>query len=729
MDSDSEPENFESGPSDSRGNEYFIGGIQPKTPKKVVRDYFAQFGDIRELRLMRDKMTKRFRGFGFISYNSVREGLVLEDMQHHLAGANIQIKKALSKETTQNILLDEKDRKLFVNGLHADTQEPEILAYFEQFGDVENVKVIREKGTQKSRGFAFLLYKSVESAAKLLAAPGPHVVAECSLEVHPSINKEELKEASTPMTASASRDQTETSRVGSQVSNSIASAGQKKVEPDKAKALTAVSEGYAHGYLALATKRAEKLEKTFQTANNKPRRTAKEQPHDFSGATYGPSDYSSSSTLSKISHPKENPEMLQLLARFKTGEIDEATMLWEISRLTKHSTSGYPKQPPTSFTQPPYYPPHYQPPFSQEPGYQGYPYYPPLQPTQPFGQQSAYPPYFNYPNAYPRHPYNPADEQAQHPPYLPPQYQPPAFRQPDDHVRSSQQQIFGSGFLTAANGAAPNPCHPTPYGVPTPNPKPHFKHSTAFPATSNLEYPPLPTMQPQAHPFVLDQRFDHNGYPPAGHQHPPHSRSLQFAQPRGSPEDTLNFSSNKPHTYQLNGGPTQQIQSASKPKKGSDTLYEQESDAYDGDSILESSIFDLKIQMEHEAEKFKSEPVKPQAAAALFGSKKAETTNQNQNQSQDSRKPPQQKKPGQPQADSLLLSEEEEDDKQIESLFGFQVVEEGLPLPTRPLQKASNDTSCMKFLKRKSKLSEAWSQPQGTGMLHSDQPRPKQSKK
>jgi len=47
--------------------------------------------------------------------------------------------------------------KLFVGGLAFSTSENHLLSYFQNFGKVENTIVMREKLTQRGRGFGFVL--------------------------------------------------------------------------------------------------------------------------------------------------------------------------------------------------------------------------------------------------------------------------------------------------------------------------------------------------------------------------------------------------------------------------------------------------------------------------------------------------------------------------------------------------------------------------------------------
>ena len=58
---------------------------------------------------------------------------------------------------------NEEDRKMFVGGLPQDVSQDDLKEYFEAFGELESVKLKMDPMTGRSRGFAFLLYKDVES--------------------------------------------------------------------------------------------------------------------------------------------------------------------------------------------------------------------------------------------------------------------------------------------------------------------------------------------------------------------------------------------------------------------------------------------------------------------------------------------------------------------------------------------------------------------------------------
>jgi squid-like protein len=64
----------------------------------------------------------------------------------------------------------EDDRKLFAGGLPQDAKEAQIKEHFGQFGEIETVTLKTDMATGRSRGFCFIVYKSVDSLEAAVAA-------------------------------------------------------------------------------------------------------------------------------------------------------------------------------------------------------------------------------------------------------------------------------------------------------------------------------------------------------------------------------------------------------------------------------------------------------------------------------------------------------------------------------------------------------------------------------
>jgi len=64
---------------------------------------------------------------------------------------------------TSELLPDEDDRKLFVGGLPQDAKQEDISAHFQTFGEIDNINIKTDPATGRSRGFAFVVFKTIQS--------------------------------------------------------------------------------------------------------------------------------------------------------------------------------------------------------------------------------------------------------------------------------------------------------------------------------------------------------------------------------------------------------------------------------------------------------------------------------------------------------------------------------------------------------------------------------------
>ncbi|CAB4061596.1 SQD [Lepeophtheirus salmonis] len=73
-------------------------------------------------------------------------------------------------DTSVEATNDEDDRKLFVGGLPQDAKDCDIKEHFEGFGEIESINIKTDPQTGRSRGFAFVVFKSLEGLEKAVSA-------------------------------------------------------------------------------------------------------------------------------------------------------------------------------------------------------------------------------------------------------------------------------------------------------------------------------------------------------------------------------------------------------------------------------------------------------------------------------------------------------------------------------------------------------------------------------
>merc|ERR1719367_2308562 len=168
--------------SDSAPGKLFVGGLSWQTSQEKLRDYFCQFGTVTDVLVMKDPVTQRSRGFGFITFSSPDSvDRVLSVSSHSLGGKKIDPKHATPKSKSKA----NKTKKIFVGGVSQETSADEVKAYFNQFGKVEEAVMLMDQQTKRHRGFGFVTFENEETVDRV-----------CEIHFHTIKNKKvECKKA------------------------------------------------------------------------------------------------------------------------------------------------------------------------------------------------------------------------------------------------------------------------------------------------------------------------------------------------------------------------------------------------------------------------------------------------------------------------------------------------------------------------------------------------------
>ncbi|XP_053135831.1 RNA-binding protein Musashi homolog 1 isoform X4 [Hemicordylus capensis] len=144
----------------------FIGGLSWQTTQEGLREYFCQFGEVKECLVMRDPLTKRSRGFGFVTFmDQAGVDKVLAQSRHELDSKTIDPKVAFPRRAQPKMVT--RTKKIFVGGLSVNTTVEDVKQYFEQFGKVDDAMLMFDKTTNRHRGFGFVTFESEDIVEKV----------------------------------------------------------------------------------------------------------------------------------------------------------------------------------------------------------------------------------------------------------------------------------------------------------------------------------------------------------------------------------------------------------------------------------------------------------------------------------------------------------------------------------------------------------------------------------
>ncbi|XP_032593242.1 ribonucleoprotein RB97D isoform X2 [Drosophila grimshawi] len=178
----------QSGDIESENSEHlrriFVGGLSLNTTAETMRHFFSQFGDVADAIVMRDPISNRSRCFGFVTFV---EAASVENVQrtrpHIVDGKTVETKRAFPRHQfskSMGHLSNIRTNKIFIGGLRDCHDETTLREYFAQFGNINSVKVLLDKETGRIRGFGFLEFEDIASAARAL---GKHLIGCKMVEV------------------------------------------------------------------------------------------------------------------------------------------------------------------------------------------------------------------------------------------------------------------------------------------------------------------------------------------------------------------------------------------------------------------------------------------------------------------------------------------------------------------------------------------------------------------
>ncbi|XP_018581349.1 heterogeneous nuclear ribonucleoprotein A1 isoform X2 [Scleropages formosus] len=144
---------------------------------------------------MRDPNTKRSRGFGFVTYSSVKEvDAAMAARPHKVDGRVVEPKRAVSREDSCRPGAHMTVKKIFVGGIKEDTEEHHLRDYFDQFGKIEVIEIMTDRATGKKRGFAFVTFDDHDSVDRIVIQKY-HTVNGHNCEVRKALSKQEMTSA------------------------------------------------------------------------------------------------------------------------------------------------------------------------------------------------------------------------------------------------------------------------------------------------------------------------------------------------------------------------------------------------------------------------------------------------------------------------------------------------------------------------------------------------------
>jgi len=197
----------------------FIKGLKTSINQRDLINYLRNFGNDNEFAVeLTTNKNKKHRGFAFVNISSQNMYNKLMNQEHTITGAKLEISDAKTKETIidEEKKLKEDPRKIFYGGIPHDTTKEQLLAYFEKYGEIEDLN-LTFKRENKGKGFGFLLFKNGDSMKKVLEDFNDHSINgkwfECQLAKPKFAENYDCNETDHVVEIAISRKQSDSSKL------------------------------------------------------------------------------------------------------------------------------------------------------------------------------------------------------------------------------------------------------------------------------------------------------------------------------------------------------------------------------------------------------------------------------------------------------------------------------------------------------------------------------------
>ncbi|XP_077989154.1 uncharacterized protein LOC144443520 isoform X2 [Glandiceps talaboti] len=147
----------------------FVGGLSWESSKDSLEAYFMKYGEVIDCVIMKDPVSGRSRGFGFVKFKDEScVQTVLSRGPHVLDNRTIDPKACTPRSQQQKSKqFTGRVKKVFIGGIPPNCSEADVKTYFSEYGNVEEFTMMYDQEQKRPRGFGFLSFESEEAVEKV----------------------------------------------------------------------------------------------------------------------------------------------------------------------------------------------------------------------------------------------------------------------------------------------------------------------------------------------------------------------------------------------------------------------------------------------------------------------------------------------------------------------------------------------------------------------------------
>ncbi|XP_070491839.1 RNA-binding protein 39 [Chironomus tepperi] len=164
-------------PEERDSRTIFCMQLSQRVRARDLEEFFSSVGKVRDVRLITCNKTKRFKGIAYVEFKDPESvALALGLSGQRLLGIPISVQHTQAEKnrlanTTPPAppkLPVQGPMRLYVGSLHFNITEDMLRGIFEPFGKIDNIQLIMDAETGRSKGYGFITFHNADDAKKAL---------------------------------------------------------------------------------------------------------------------------------------------------------------------------------------------------------------------------------------------------------------------------------------------------------------------------------------------------------------------------------------------------------------------------------------------------------------------------------------------------------------------------------------------------------------------------------
>ncbi|XP_067652286.1 RNA-binding protein 39-like isoform X2 [Haliotis asinina] len=162
-------------PEERDARTIFCMQLSARIRPRDLEEFFSSVGKVRDVRLITDNKTRRSKGIAYVEFaetDSVPLAMGLNNQKLLGVPIIVQSSQAEKNRTASSTSLMQKGTsgpmRLYVGSLHFNITEDMLRGIFAPFGEIDDIKLIRDHETGRSQGYGFMSFTDAEDAKKAL---------------------------------------------------------------------------------------------------------------------------------------------------------------------------------------------------------------------------------------------------------------------------------------------------------------------------------------------------------------------------------------------------------------------------------------------------------------------------------------------------------------------------------------------------------------------------------